>query len=65
MNGLHRNGVSPFLRNLFPIRVHVIHILLFAVLDNRSRTAQARVAILILVAGWRLHFWGRDVSVKL
>ena len=45
MYGLHTNGAGPFFRNLFPIRVHMIHILLFAVLGSRSRTAQARVAI--------------------
>ncbi len=24
-----------------------------------------RALSVILVAGWRLHFWGRDVSMKL
>jgi len=60
MNGLHTNGAGPFFRNLFPIRVHTIHILLLAVLDCRSRTAQARVAIyyiyrsraVLLAGGW-------------
>ncbi len=45
MNGLHANGAGPFFRNLFLIRVHMIHILFFADLDSRSRTAQARVTI--------------------
>ena len=48
MNGLNSNGAGPFFKNLFPIRVHMIHILLFAVLDSRSRTAQARVAISLI-----------------
>ena len=45
MKGFHTNGACPFFRNLCPIMVQMIHILFFAVLGSRSRTAQAGMAI--------------------
>ena len=49
MNRLHINGACPFFRNLCPIMVQMIHILFFAVLDSRSRTAQAGIAIFPII----------------
>jgi hypothetical protein len=51
-NGLHTNGACPFFRNLCPIAVHIPHTLFFAVLDSRSRTAQAQIIAIYL---WLYH----------